>query len=379
MTQKWTQIALLAALSLAGAQAQTAAPASAPPPQSAAEAAAQAQKLADQARKTLPRADWNIDRTPWKGAAAAADRAVAAEPNNPDYQLLRATIYTDVGFWKQAEYSWDAYLKVRPDDNAARSLAATVQYNMGYAAYTRADLVSAPIFFQKCSLLQPDNSACVIWNARVALEGGSYADAARLYQQAAQLAPNDKTVGYFLQVSQNAGKYGPAATTAYSRAYEATDKNDKAGALALYQQATAAAPNFIEAWREQGRLALELGNLPSATAAYTAVSSLPGANAADKYNLGVVQEAQGVGLLATQAFRGAYVSYSKGDKAGADAGFQKATQLSPNYAKAWSWVGRLAYERKDYPAAAEAYGKAVSLNPEDKASAHFLKLAQAGK
>ena len=136
----------------------------------------------------MPKANWNVDRTPWKQAAAAADQAVNLEPNNPDYQRLRATIYTDVGFWKQAEQSWDAYLKLSPNDNAARTLAATVQYNMGYAAYSRGDLVSAPMFFQKCSQLQPDNLSCVIWNARVALEGGNYNDSTRLYEQAASLS-----------------------------------------------------------------------------------------------------------------------------------------------------------------------------------------------
>ncbi len=367
--------ALLTAMTLNLAAAQTAPDA----PLSAAAAAQQARDLADQARTTLPKSDWNIDRVPWKQAAAAADQAAAAEPSNPEYLLLRANIYTDVGFWKQAERSWDAYLALKPGDNAARAKAANVQYNIGYAAYSRGDLVSAPIFFQKCSQLQPDNVACVIWNARVALEGGSYADAQRLYEQAAQLAPNDKTVPYFLQISRNAGKYGPAATAAFSRAYEALDKGDKAGALTLYQQATAAAPNFLDAWREQGRLALELGNLPAATAAYSAATSLPGASAADRYNLSVVQEAQGVGLAAVQAFRAAYTQYTAGDKAAAETGFIKAAQLSPKYAKAWAWVGRTAYERRDYPAAASAYGQAVALDPTDRASAYYLKLAQQGK
>ncbi|WP_241191133.1 tetratricopeptide repeat protein [Deinococcus psychrotolerans] len=369
---------LLAALSLGLAAAQTA-PAAVAAPMSAAETAQKASDLAAQARSTLPKADWNIDRTPWKQAAAAADQAVNAEPNNPDYLQLRANIYTDVGFWKQAERSWDTYLTLKPDDNASRIKAANVQYNMGYAAYSRGDLVSAPMFFAKCNQLQPSDVACVIWNARVALEGGDYAGATALYQQAAQLAPTDKTVPYFLQIAQNAGKYGPAATTAFSRAYEALDKGNKAKALTLYQQATAAAPNFLTAWREQGRLALELGNLPAATAAYTAAVTLPEASAADKYNLSVVQEAQQVGLPATQAFRAAYTKYTSGDKAGAEAGFVQATQLSPKYAKAWAWAGRLAYERQAYPVAASAYGQAAALDPNDKTSAYYLKLAQQGK
>lgn len=345
----------------------------------AAEAAQQARSLADQARKAYPKNVWSIDWDYWKRAGQAADQAASMEPNNPEYRLLQAQIYTDVGFWKRAESAWDSYLALKPDDAQARTQAANVQYNMGYAAYARGDLMSAPQFFAKCSTLQPENVNCLAWNARVALEGGDYGKASNLYSQAAKLARNDKTVAYFAGVSSNAGKYGPAATVAFSRAYEAIEKGDEQKALSLYMQATAAAPNFAEAWREQGRLGLKLGNLSAATAAYTALSALPTATAADRYNLSVVQEAQQNGLGAVQTFRAAYSKYTSGDKAGAEAGFLAAAQQNPNYAKAWAWAGRTAYERQDYAAAAAAYGKAVELDPTDKTSAYYLNLAQQGK
>lgn len=377
--KKATVLTLSAALTLACwplAAAQAQAPQAAP---SAATLAQQARDLADQARKSYPKNVWSIDWDLWKRAAAAADGAVSTEPNNPDYRLLQAGIYTDVGFWKRAEAAWDSYLALKPDDAQARTQAATVQYNMGYAAYARGDLLSAPQFFQKCNQLQPQNVGCLSWNARVAFEGGDYNKASTLYAQAAQLAPTDKTVAYFAQVSSSAGKYGPAATKSFSRAYEAIDKGNEAAALDLYQQATAAAPNFAEAWREQGRLGLKLGKLEAASAAYNALAALPSATAADRYNLSVVQEAQQIGLQAVQTFRAAYNKYAAGDKAGAEAGFLAATQQSPNYAKAWAWAGRLAYERQDYAAAVTAYSKAVELNPSDKSSAYYLNLAQQGK
>lgn len=346
---------------------------------SAEQAAEQANSLAEQARKAYPQAVWNIDRDLWNRAAQAADAAASLAPQNPDYRLLQARIYTDVGFWKRAETAWDGYLSLKPDDAQARTQAASVQYNMGYAAYARGDLISAPQFFQKCLRLQPQNVSCLSWQGRVALEGGDYAAASALYRQAVQLAPSDKTVAYFAQVSGNAGKYGPAATAAFSRAYEALDKGDEARALSLYEQATAAAPNFAEAWREQGRLALKHSDLNAAAAAYTALSSLPSVTAADRYNLGLTQEAQRYGLGAVQAFRAAYNQYASGDKAGAETGFLAAAQQNPNYAKAWAWAGRCAYERQDYAAAAEAYQRAVSLDPDDKASAYYLRRAQQSK
>ena len=80
-----------------------------------------------------------------------------------------------------------------------------------------------------------------------------------------------------------------------------------------------------------------------------------------------------------QTFRTAYSKYAAGDRAGAEAGFLQATGENLTYAKAWAWLGRVRYERKDYAGAAEAYGRAVALDPNDKSSAYFLRLAQQGK
>ena len=332
--------------------------------------------LAETARASKSR---NIDDVVWKQAAAAAEVAVQAAPGNPAALKLRAQIYSDVGFWKSAEGAWDAYLKVVPGDIAAMKTEAVAEYNLGYAAYARGDLSRAPAPFAKCLTLDPSNADCALWGGRVSLEGGQFAQAVALYQQAAQLRPQDRVAPYFLGVAQNAGKYGPAATTAFSRAYQNYDADKKADALAGYKAATSAAPNFIEAWREQGRLALELNDAASAKAAYAAAVGLPGATAADRYNQGLAAEGAQFGLQAVKSFRDAYSKYTAGDKAGAEAGFLAATTATPSYAKAWSWLGRARYEQKNFAGAAEAYAQAVKINPADKAAAYYLKLSLAGK
>lgn len=156
------------------------------------------------------------------------------------------------------------------------------------------------------------------------------------------------------------------------------DAGRKAEALAGFQEAARTAPNFVEAWREAGRLALELGNAQAALTAYQG-AALPGATASDRYNLALAQEGQQYGLKAVQTFRNAYAKYTAGDKGAAEAGFLEATRQNPQYAKAWSWLGRVRYEAKNYAGAAEAYGQAVQLDPNDKSSAYYLRLAQQGK
>jgi len=380
------RLPLLLTVALLGtvAHAQTGAAASPPPVgnvlPSAEQNAAQARALAEKARATYPRGSASIDQPFWKGAADAAERAVKQAPNNPEYLRLRAQLYTEIGFWKQAELGWNAYFRVtgQPTD-AERQQVAFVQYNLGYAAYKRNLVDQAAKFFAGCLELDATNSDCLNWSARTALEAGNYAQAGQLYGRALAQKPGDKTLTYFRDLSSRASRYGPAATRAFSRAYEDLEAGRKEKALEGFQEAARTAANFTEAWRQAGKLALNLGNAPAAVAAYGGVSTLPDANASDKFNLALAQEGAQYGLSAVRTFREAYAKYAAGQKDAAEIGFQAAATQNPNYAKAWAWLGRVRYEAKNYPGAAEAYGKAVELDPNDKSSAHFLRLAQQGK
>lgn len=348
--------------------------------QQAAQLAAEARDLMRQARAASG-GKASIDQPLWKQAAQKVEEAVLAAPNHPEVLKLRAQIYTEVGFWKQAESSWKAYFAAAPvaaGDNEARA-AGQVQYNLGYAAYRRGQLPQAGAYFAACQTLDPQSAACATWAARSALESGDYAKAQALYTQALSLAPTDKSLNYFAMISRNAGTYGPEATRAFSQAYASLEAGNRADALAQFQLAARSAPAFAEAQRETGRLALEMGQLDAALTAYQALTGLPTATASDRYNFGLVQEGKQYGLKAVQTFRTAYSKYAAGDKAGAEAGFVQATAENPNYPKAWSWLGRLRYEARNYAGAIEAYSRAVALDPNDRSSAYYLHLAQQGK
>lgn len=374
--------ALLGGVAAAQTAPAQAAPVETPAPQLSAEgAAAQARSLAEQARRSYPQGSASIDQTLWKQAAAAAEQAVRLAPQNAEYLKLRAEIYTEVGFWRQAELAWAAYFRVAPAQpgSAEARAAAAVQYNLGYAAYTRNQPDQAGRFFAACLELDAQNADCATWAARTALEAGNYAQAQTLYARALTLRPGDRTLTYFGNLARDASRYGPAATRAFSRAYGDLEAGRRPQALAGFQEAAQAAPNFAEAWREAGRLALELGNAQAARAAYQGAVTLPGATASDRYNLALAQEGEQFGLKAVRDFRAAYASYSAGNRTAAEAGFQSVTGQNPNYAKAWAWLGRVRYEAKNFAGAAEAYGRAVQLDPSDKSSAYFLRLAQQGK
>lgn len=388
-----TPLTLLSLLLVPAVQAQTTVPIPAPttaqattpatPAQAsyrdAAQAAAQARTLAEQARAQYPAGSASIDQTLWRQAAEAAEAAVRLEPGNSEYLALRADIYTTTGFWSRALSSWQVYFAAAGTQATpqARAAAGQVYYNLAYAAYTRQDLPGAAQLLDECLNVAPEDAQCAAWAGRVALESGDPARAQTLYARAAQLNPQDRTASYFAQVSARASQYGAAATRAFSQAYADLDAGRKAEALRGFQAAAQQAPTFAEAWREAGRVALDLGDAQAAHTAYTALSRLPGATASDAYNLSLSAEGAQYTLQAAQLFRQGYNLYTAGNRSGAETVFRQATQSSPSYAKAWSWLGRVQYEAGRYADAAQSYARAVELNPADSAAAHFLRLSRA--
>lgn len=335
--------------------------------------------LIDQARRSYPAGSANIDQALWKKAAAAIEGAVKLAPNNPDHLRLRAQLYTETGFWKRAEETWNDFFKVSPQGPAGGlewRAAALAQYNLGYAAYQNKQLNVAKSYFQSCLKLDNKNLDCLNWAGRTALEQGDYQQARNFYRQAVQVNPQDRALRYFVQITDKGASYGAAATRSFAQAYGHLDAGRKKEALQGFLQAGQIAPSFIEAWREAGRLALDLNDVTSASRAYQAIMSLANTSKADKYNYRFVQEAEKYGLQAVKTFRDAYGEYSKGNKDKALQGFEQATRLSNNYAKAWAWIGRSHYEKRNFAEAANAYQKAVDLDPADKSSLHFLKMSR---
>ncbi len=384
-------LTFLGCLLCTSALAQTeATPTAAPAPtmslltqqQQAAEAAADARDLSNKARAAYPATSASMIEPLWKQAAAAAELAVSGAPNNPEYLKLKAQIYSDVGFWSGAETAWADFFKTTPIESGdANQQAAAVQQNLGYAAYNRNQSGDALAFFGKCLASNPQNLNCASWGARTSLESGNYGNAATLYQQAVALSPSNATLIYFQTLAKNLTsrneKYAPNVLKTFDMAYADLEINNKAAALAGFQQAAQSAPTFIEAWREVGRLALDLGDANAALNAYQAASRLPSGNATDQYYLALAGDGIKYGLSAAQAFRNAYDKYLTGNKKAAETGFLQATAQNASYAKAWAWLGRTRYEQNQFASAATAYQKAVFLDPNDKSSIYFLKLARA--
>lgn len=336
----------------------------------------QAVQLRSQAQKAYLKA--SIDFPLWSQAAEAAEKAVTAAPNEREPLRLRAEIYTQVGFWAKAESAWNAFFAVAADsDPTARNAMSDVQLNLGYTAYRRGARAEAEKYFTSAVQSNPQNQSAFVWKGRTALERGDANTAVPFLEQAVNLRPNDKVAQFALLVARKSAAYGATATQAFFIGYSAYEQGQKDVALDQFRTAVAAAPNFTEAQRWLGRTALEQNLGAEATKAYLAVVQLEGTTPENTYNLNLAQEISQFGREAVTAYRAGYDQYTKGDKPGAAQLFQTAVAASPTYQKAWAWLGRVRFEMNDFRGAADAYQKAVQLDPNDKSSAYFLKQAQA--
>jgi tetratricopeptide (TPR) repeat protein len=348
-----------------------------------AELSPEAQQLLDtakiaqtEARQSNPKG--NIDQAAWRKAVDAAEAAVKAAPREAGPLRLRAQVYTEIKFWVRAESSWRTLFNamqdnVTPEDRVGMS---ETLFNLGYNQYQSGDLEGAYKRFAEASEITPEAARNEIWQGRILLERGDARGALPHWDRALKLEPANATSKYFLLISQKSVNYGEAAVSAFTLGYKAFEAKKYEDALQQFRIATVSAPAFLEAQRMLGRTALEL-NLPDdAIPAFETVAKLEGVNPSNKYNLELAREMRQFGTAAARSFREGYDKYAKGDKAAALAAFEAATVANPNYQKAWAWLGRSRFETGDYRGAADAYGIAVKLDPNDKDSQHWLRQAK---
>jgi len=226
-----------------------------------------------------------------------------------------------------------------------------------------------------------------------------FREAIRLGREAVRLAPdNPEALRFLAELHGVTGFYGPAFET-WERFVEAggvLDRNaqeqlvragtklgyaqyergDLEGALGTYRRLTELAPESVLAHRWVGRILLEQGRPRAAIPVWERVLELQPGNVGAEHFLRLSRQGARYGLEAVRTFYEGLRLYEAGRLQQARARFQEATQLSPEYAEAWAYLGRTAFEREDYGAAARAYGRASALEPQNETYRYFWRESQ---
>lgn len=221
----------------------------------------------------------------------------------------------------------------------------------------------------------------------------------RLARRAVNLAPeHPQTLQFLAGVYGSSGFYGPAfsiwrrfveaggsldadarsqfAESGVRVGYSRYKQGKLGSALSAYRTVTEVAPEDVAAQRWCGRILLEQNRPEAALPYWQRVQELSPDDAGAAYFLKLAKAGVAYGLAAAEAFFSGVGDYEAGHLEAAREGFRRATTLAPDYAEAWGYRGRLAFEADDFAAAETAYARASQLEPQSETYRYFLRQAE---
>lgn len=144
-------------------------------------------------------------------------------------------------------------------------------------------------------------------------------------------------------------------------------------AASVYRRIIDEVPFDLEAHTWLGRLLMEMGKPEQAISYWrTVVDRNPNDERAE-YFLELARDQATWGAEAVTAFREGVGFYERGALEQARERFARAASLNEDYAEAWAWLGRVAFERGNYAEAETFYGRASRLQRTNQTYSYFLE------
>lgn len=159
-------------------------------------------------------------------------------------------------------------------------------------------------------------------------------------------------------------------------AYGAYERGEREAALDRYVAVTDLAPGDAEAHVWVGRILIETERPAQAIPFWQSALELDPDDDRSVFFLALAQDQARWGSEAVDAFRAGVRLYEEDRLTEASERFARATRLNPEYAVAWSWLGRSAFERGEYGDARTFYGNAAELRPDDEDYAYWVAEAE---
>lgn len=314
------------------------------------------------------------DRPLWQQAIRAAKRATELAPEEGEPLRLLAEIYSRSNWYGPAWQAWNRYLEAGfALSSEVAPLYVEVGTELGYGAYSRGAKDEALGYYQRVIEEVPYSRDAYVWAGRILLEQGRPEEALPYWRTATERDPTDKGAAYFLQLAENEAEYGIAAGQAFQEGLSLYDEGQIQAASARFVAAARANEAFSEAYAWAGRTLLETGYPERAIPYWEALVERDPNDARAAYFLALARDQATWGPEAATDFRAGVAAYEAGDLDEAAARFRAATETRPNYAEAWAWRGRVAFERGDYAAARAAYERASELQPQNDTYRYFFE------
>lgn len=304
-------------------------------------------------------------------------------PDDPEALRWLARIAFEENDTSTAVAIWQRLVEVAPEDEGAKFFLelsqerarfgeeASEAYRRGLRAYEAGEFTEAFDDFRAAVGSNPEFTDATVWAGRAALDLDLPAQAVGYWERAVTLDPEDARSRWFLEYARTLDRWGVAAGRAYYAGLAAYEAGELDAAAAEFLAAAEAAPEFVDAYVWAARSTQEAGRPAEAIAYWQAVLRLDRNDDRASYFIRNARQAILHGTVAADAYARGMGAYEAGDGPGAQAEFAAAVAAAPDYTLAWAYLGRVAFQNRDYAAAAEAYGRAAALEPDNDDYAFF--------
>jgi len=321
------------------------------------------------------------------GAEAIFARLLDLDPSNLDAVTWLGRIAFERGDAEAARGYWERVLEGRPDDAVARyylgRTESQLQYGKeaseafyeGLSAYEAGDFEAALEAFIRAAEANPELEEALTWAGRVALELGRPRIAQEYWGRVLEANPDDERAAYFLNLAEAQLEWGVEAARAFGEGQALYNQGQVGEAAEAFARASDANPQYKEAAVWAARSFQETGQAAQAATYWERVVELDPQDASARYFLEEARAQSGFAPEAVSAFNRGVSAYGVADLEAAQAAFEEAVALDPSYADAWGWLGRIHFERGEYGAAAEAYARALELQPNSETYRFFQQEA----
>ncbi len=321
-------------------------------------------------------------------ATTVFERVSELEPQNVEAITWLGRIALEQGESKKAESYWRRVLTLEPGDRTARYYLAQSQqqfkfgadsagaFNEGLAAYDAGQKAAALDAFTRAADANPDFEEAATRAGRVALELGRPRVAKRFWQRLLDRNPKDQTAAYYLTLAEAQEQWGAAAGRAFYAGQELYNQGKVKAAAERFVTASDLNPEYPAASSWAARSLQESGQAARAVPYWERVVTLNPDDAGAAYFLETARSQEAIGEGAVQAFDKGVAAYQQADLGAARRAFETATGAAPNYADAWGWLGRLAFESGRYGEAETAYERALGLEPDNTTYRFFAAEAE---
>ncbi len=308
-------------------------------------------------------------------------------PENSEALTWLGRINFELGDPAAALPYWQALVALNPDDEAAQyylerseqqlevGLAASDAFYQGLSLYDNKQLEEALSAFEQATETNPEFTEAFVWAGRISIELGRPAAAQAYWQRVLELKPDDERARYFLDLAQKQLSWGVEAANAFEAGIVLYEEGNLAEAALAFEEAVRRNPRYKDAAVWAARSYQESGKPERAIFYWEQVLNLDPDDKRASYFLDLAQDQVSFGVEAASSFRQGLENYQLAQFDEARSFFVQATEENPDYAAAWAWRGRLAFDLADYKEATTSYERALELEPDNEAYRFFAEEA----